>query len=116
MSARVLVADDSAVVRLSVTRRVRALGLEVVEKDSVATAMTVDPGDFACALLDLDLGDGEGTEIAAHLAAGGGGLAIAFFSSTTTDDVLARARAFGPVFSKPDQLDQAIAWIEAHAR
>ena len=72
--------------------------------------------DLACALLDLDLGDGLGTEIAERLRAGQGALPIAFFSSTSSPEVLAQAATFGPVFAKPDDLDEAIAWVCRNGR
>ncbi len=112
----VLIADDSAVVRLTVARRVRAAGLDVVERESVASVSTLDTSALACALLDFDLGDGFGTEIATTLRASREALPIAFFTSETTQDVVDRAAAFGPVFKKPDELDAAIAWLEKNAR
>lgn len=115
MAARVLIADDSAVARLSLVRRVRAEGLEVIEEDSARTAGDVDAKHLSCALLDLDLGDGDGTDVAVRLRAGNGGLPIAFFTSTQTPDVVARAAAIGPVFAKPDELDAAIDWIRRNS-
>lgn len=115
MTLRVLIADDSAVARVTVARRVRAAGREVVEHDSVASASRVDATTLACALLDFDLGDGLGTDLAAHLRAARAELPIAFFT-TSPSDALERASPFGPVFTKPGDLDAAIAWIERHAR
>lgn len=116
MSRRVLIADDSAVARVSVARRVRADGIEVVEQDSAAGASSVDATDLACALLDLELGDGLGTDVAERLRASQGGLPIAFFTSTAAPDTLALAATFGPVFAKPDELDQAIDWVRRNGR
>jgi CheY-like chemotaxis protein len=116
MSRRVLIADDSAVARVSVARRVRADGLVVEERDSVASASSVDVAQLACALLDLDLGDGLGTEIAERLRADQGALPIAFFTSTSTPEALAQAATFGPVFAKPDDLDLAIDWVRRNGR
>ena len=115
MSRRVLIADDSAVARVSVARRVRADGIVVEERDSVASASSVDVQGLACALLDLDLGDGLGTEVAERLRKGHDHLPIAFFSSTSTPEVLAQAAVFGPVFAKPDELDQAIDWVRRNS-
>jgi CheY-like chemotaxis protein len=114
MAGRVLIADDSAVVRVLVVRRVRAAGLEVVEQDSAAGASSVDAAGLDCALLDLDLGDGDGADVAARLRSGAGALPIAFFTSTTTPEAIARASTYGPVFAKPDELDAAIDWIRHH--
>lgn len=116
MSRRVLIADDSAVARVSVARRVRADGIDVEEQDSAAGASAVDTAELTCALLDLELGDGLGTDVAERLREGRGGLPIAFFTSTRTPELTARAKSFGPVFSKPDQLDQAIDWVRRHGR
>ncbi|MBX3188273.1 MAG: response regulator [Labilithrix sp.] len=113
--ALVLIADDSAVARVSVARRVRAAGIEVVEEESAAGASAVDASGLACALLDIELGDGDGTEVAERLRERRETLPIAFFSSTRAPEILARAAAFGPVFAKPDQLDQAVDWIRKSA-
>jgi DNA-binding response OmpR family regulator len=109
---RVLVADDSALVRDILTRRAVHLGFEVVPCDSVLATRKVDAAGLACAMLDLDLGDGRGTDVAAELRASRPGLPIAFFSSGTPEQTAA-ARAFGPVFLKPDDLEDAIAWLAA---
>ena len=112
MSQRVLIADDSPVARIALVRRVRAAGFEVVERDSCASASAVDASTIACAVLDFDLGDGFGVDVAARLRAGEATLPIAFFTSANDDDVTRRAAAFGPVFAKPDELDAAIDWIQ----
>jgi CheY-like chemotaxis protein len=116
MSQRVLIADDSAVARVAVVRRVRAAGLEVVEHDSVASASTVDATTLTCALLDFDLGDGFGVEVATRLRQEHGALPIAFFTSSSTSELADRLSAFGPVFAKPDEIDAAIEWIERNSR
>jgi DNA-binding response OmpR family regulator len=107
----VLIADDSPVVRVTVARRVRAEGLAVIERDSVASARGIDPSTLSCALLDYDLGDGFGVSIAKDLRTTSEDLPIAFFTSTDTTEVVEAAKAFGPVFSKPDELDAAIEWV-----
>jgi CheY-like chemotaxis protein len=109
---RVLLADDSPVARLAVARRMRAAGLDVVEHDSVASASVVDPSVLACALLDLELGDGYGTDVAESLRAQVRDLPVAFFTSATDGEARARAEGMGPVFAKPDELDAAVAWVQ----
>jgi CheY-like chemotaxis protein len=112
----VLVADDSAVARVSVARKLREDALPVTEAHSAALARQVDPKGLSCALLDLDLGDGYGVDVAAVLRAAAPALPIAFFSAESGDSPLVqRAAAFGPVFHKPS-VDAAIAWIRANAR
>jgi DNA-binding NtrC family response regulator len=68
MSARrVLVVDDERLVRWSVTERLRADGLEVMQAGSVAEALALaeDPPDAA--LLDYQLPDGDGLSVLARL-------------------------------------------------
>ncbi len=114
MGGRVLIADDSAVARAAVGRPLRARGFDVEERDSVASAATVDAADLACALLDLELGDGLGTDVAERLRTLHGQLPIAFFTSAKAAEVLAHAKTFGPVFVKPGELTDAIAWVLDH--
>ena len=115
MAGKVLIADDSAVARVSIARLVRSAGFEVVEEDSAAGASAVECDGLGCALLDLDLGDGNGADVAAQLRSSAGDLPIAFFTSTSTPEALARAKVFGPIFAKPEELDAAVAWIRKNA-
>jgi CheY-like chemotaxis protein len=113
---KVLFVDDSPVARDVVSKRILAAGLLALTSDSSADARGTDTADIACALLDIDLGDGDGTEVAASLRAACPELPIAFFSGSAPPDVVARARALGPVFDKPGDIDSAIAWVRSHAR
>ncbi len=76
----------------------------------------VDASTIACALLDYDLGDGFGVDVAARLRAGESALPIAFFTSTSKGDVVEKTSAFGPVFTKPDELDAAVDWVARQGR
>jgi CheY-like chemotaxis protein len=107
----VFVADDSPLVRAAIVRRIRDAGREVVEADSAAAAANVDAGLLACALLDLDLGDGWGTEVAERLRSSAATLPIAFFTSEQGGERVEHARTFGPIFAKPGEIDGAIAWV-----
>jgi CheY-like chemotaxis protein len=109
----VLVADDSLLTRGILSARIVKAGFEVVLCNSVASAEAVDATQLSCALLDLDLGDGEGTEVAATLRAVSPELPIAFFSGSATAQP--NAQALGPVFTKPDELEAAVRWICTHA-
>ncbi len=111
----VLLADDSAVARLAVARRLKAAGLTVLELDSAEATRTIEPGAFTCALLDLDLGDGDGVDVALALRTLIPELPIAFFSGGACPALELRARAIGPLFVKPDDLDDAVAWALLHA-
>jgi CheY-like chemotaxis protein len=107
----VLFVDDSPVARLAVTRRLVALALEVVTFGSAAEASGVDGATFAAALLDIELGDGFGPEIADRLREAAPGLPIAFLTAGGPAEILEAAARIGPVFSKTSDLDDAMRWI-----
>lgn len=106
-----LIADDSPVIRMLVARQIREHGIEVREVESVAGASGLEARRFACALLDLDLGDGYGTEIARVLRATEPHFPVAFFTSEREGEALVLAASLGPVFKKPDDLSAAVAWV-----
>jgi CheY-like chemotaxis protein len=112
---RVLVADDSAVVRVALVRRFKSAGLDVVEAASVAEAKALDPNEVDVAVLDFDLGDGYGDAIAAHLRARKSALPLCFFTSSSKD-AQEKAGPFGPIFTKPEEADKAIAWALSQAQ
>jgi CheY-like chemotaxis protein len=106
----ILVADDSPVALAVVVRKLEANGRSVVTIDSARAPIAAD--GLSCALLDFDLGDGVGTDVAARLRAAFPTLPIAFFTSTPSDPRLAAETTF----EKPTALDAAIAWALAHDR
>jgi DNA-binding response OmpR family regulator len=111
--ASVLVADDSPLVRVALKKRLAAAGLAVREAESAAESGGISADEVGCAVLDLDLGDGDGVTVAKGLRARDAALPIAFFTSGTTDAMLAEAQAIGPVFHKPDEIDGVVAWARA---
>ena len=116
-STPILFVDDSALARVAVKRRLVALGLEVVIFGSAAEAAGAHGAAFSAALLDIDLGDGFGPDLAARLREGAPGLPIAFFTAGGPAEVLEAAARIGPVFSKTSELDDAVRWIlEASGR
>lgn len=110
MPRRVLVADDSAVVRMALVRRFKAAGLDVVEAASVAEAKKIDLDGLDVAVLDYDLGDGYGNEIAAHLTARKPDLPICFFTSSS-EEARGAVESYGRIFKKPDESDALIAFV-----
>jgi CheY-like chemotaxis protein len=110
-----LIADDTATARTALVRALKGRGISCVEAGTAAAAKAVDASSIVCALLDLDLGDGTGVEVARSLLAARPELPVAFFSAGAAQDVLTEARAIGPVFRKPDDLARAVAWVTGHA-
>jgi two-component system response regulator RegA len=112
----VLVADDAPVARALLGRRLRALGVAFVEAASAAEARAIDATTVACALLDLELGDGSGADVAEALRAACPDVPIAFFSGGASSQDMARALALGKVFKKPDELEDALTWLTSQVR
>ena len=110
-SPMVYIADDSELVRVALRQRLLAAGLLVHAGGSAADSRSITIREFSCALLDLDLGDGNGVEVAELLRVHQPTLPVAFFSGGASARVMERARGLGPVFRKPDELEEAIAWV-----
>ena len=109
----VLFVDDSPFVRVSASRMLGERGLRVTALSSHSEAVGVDARSFAAALLDLELGDGLGTDVAERLRSAAPGLPIAFLTAGGPPPVLDMARRLGPVFSKTGDVEAAIQWIVA---
>ena len=106
----VLLVDDSPVARLSIERRLTAEGVTVVSAGTAADARAADLSAVECIIVDIELPDGSGCELADDLLASKR-LPVAFFTSGAAEDVLERARARGPVFWKPG-LEDLVAWVK----
>lgn len=112
----ILLVDDSPVARRVIARQLADAGFEVCEAASSAGARRVDPAAVACAVLDLDLGDGDGTDLAALLLARRASLPIAFFTAGGSPSLVERARAHGPVFSKQGETGKLVDWVKRATR
>ena len=110
-----LYVDDSSLARALAARMLAERGVGVTVLASTREASAVDPGGFAAALLDLELGDGLGTELAVRLRAAAPDLPIAFLTAGGPGEALAEAGRLGPVFSKLGGLEDAIGWLAARA-
>ena len=108
----ILLVDDSPVARHALVTRLRAEGLDAQEAASVADGRAIDPWSVACAIVDVDLPDGSGVDLAVALRAVHPALPVAFFTASAGE--AATASALGPVFAKPD-LDALVAWARAAA-
>jgi DNA-binding response OmpR family regulator len=86
--------------------------LVVHEAGSLAEARALPTEDVACAVIDVELLDGDGPTLATELRAKRPTLPIAFFTAGASAELVARSAAHGPVFTKP-ALDPLLAWVRA---
>ena len=110
MPKLVLVVDDSPLARTALGAALREAGLAVSAHASAEEAARADLGPINAAVLDIELTDGFGAELAERLRKTAPRLPVAFLTGGGSPRQLAAARAFGPVFSKLDGLDEAVAW------
>jgi CheY-like chemotaxis protein len=111
----VLLVDDSAVARRVLARRLEAEGFLVTEASSMAMARKVDFATLGCAIIDLELPDGDGTDLARLLLEKRPALSVAFFTMGTAPSLMEGARSRGPVFLKPD-VNPVLAWVKRTTR
>jgi two-component system, NarL family, response regulator DesR len=88
-----LVEDDPLVAR-AIERCLRARGAEVTIALTCAAARALER-NFDTAVLDIDLPDGDGIEVAGHLLASGRTPAVVFFSGHDSPAVVHRAEELG---------------------
>lgn len=107
----VLLVDDSPAARHVIAKRLQAAGFDVTEMASAAEARAADLRAFTCAVVDVELLDGDGPTLAVELHAKRPDLPVAFFTASSSPDVHTRAQGQGPVFTKPN-LDPLLAWAK----
>jgi len=116
LNQSVLVVDDSALARAVVTRALGARGLKVQAFAEAKEAEAVDPRGICAALLDLEIGEASGADVARLLRKAAPAMPIAFLTAGGPAALLDAARTLGPVFSKESELDQAATWIAMAVR
>lgn len=108
---RVLIVDDEPTTARSLGRVLRAAGHWVTVAESCASARTLED-HFDCAVLDIDLGDGSGVDLANELGARGSIGRVVFYSGTMDDAVLARVTATGPLVMKGEPVARLLEEVE----
>ncbi len=110
---RLLVVDDSELARMAAVRALSTLTVDILALSSAEEVETVDPTSLAGAVLDLEIGNASGVDVAIALRARNEGLSIAFLTAGAPDAELARARAIGPVFEKTAGTEGVVSWARA---
>lgn len=108
---RVLLVEDDPELARTVERVLSRYGHATVTVSSVAAAEALTDS-FDCGILDIDLPDGSGVELAESLLDRGQLGAVVFFSASTNADVVAEACELGPFVAKAAgtrELERALA-------
>lgn len=94
----ILVEDDPELAR-TVERVLVRYGHVTTVASSVAAAEALQDS-FDCGILDIDLPDGNGVQLASRLLDNGQVGAVVFYSASTDPDVIVAARELGPFVAK----------------
>ena len=99
MKKRILLLEDEAPLARTLARLLRLEGHEVYLAGSCEEARGA-PGPFTVAVLDIDLPDGNGVDLARDLAANASVRRVIFFTGTADGRMRARAGTLGIVVDK----------------
>ncbi len=117
---RVYIADDSTEVREEVSDKLRAAGAEVYFPAAVADPdnPTQQIGGFRCALMNLERTDGtiDAVDTAEIMNMYQPNLPFGFLYQHAGGLLLQRARSMGPTFHKPEELWQALLWVQQYTK
>jgi len=104
---RALIVEDDPVVARSIARRLLREGYTVSLAQTCRAARAAGAG-FHVAILDLDLPDGNGTDLADELLRLGATRSIVFYTGTLDQAQRERAERFGHVVDKTQDLEDVI--------
>jgi DNA-binding response OmpR family regulator len=102
-SSELLLVEDDLLVARALERTLRTRGARVRHVACCTTASLLT-GPFPIGVFDIELPDGDGTELARLLRSRGVVGRIVFYTACTEPQRLARARELGHVFVKSAQL------------
>lgn len=108
---RALIVEDDPVVARSIARRLLREGY-IVSMAQTCRAARAAGRDFHVAILDLDLPDGSGTDLADELRRSGSVRSIVFYTGTRDHRQKERAERLGHVLDKSEDLEEIIQALE----
>ena len=97
--AHILVVEDDLVIARLIERGFVRLGFSVQVATSCAEARALT-GPFRCGIFDIELGDGDGAELAFSMVARGVVRTVVFYTGTLDSDARRRAVGIGRVVDK----------------
>jgi len=109
---RLLVVEDDVTVARALSRTLARAGFSVACARSCAAARALTQR-FDFAILDLDLPDGNGVDLARTLMTVGKVPTVLFFTSCTDTALLARAGRMGSIVMKSCGSSPVLAWLAA---
>ncbi|MFZ5891137.1 MAG: response regulator [Myxococcota bacterium] len=109
---QVLVLEDDPMVRRGLSRALRGAGHDVTAVERCSGVRELRHG-FDVAILDLELPDGSGVEIASELLALGATQGVVFFSGAGDPVLLQRAEQLGAVVAKSTDLKPLLEAIDS---
>jgi DNA-binding NtrC family response regulator len=109
--AHLLIVDDEPTTSRALGRVLRTAGHSVTVAGSCASARTLQDR-FDCAVLDIDLGDGSGIDLANELISRGSIGRVVFYSGTMDDAVLERVSCTGPLVMKAEPVARLLEEVE----
>jgi len=104
---RALIVEDDPVVARSIARRLLREGYTVSLAQTCRAARAAGLG-FHVSVLDLDLPDGSGTDLADELVRLGAVRGVVFYTGSLDAGQRSRASLFGPVIDKSCDLEDVI--------
>lgn len=107
---RLLVVEDDVTVAKALSRTLARRGFSVAIARSCTAARTLAQS-FDFAVLDIDLPDGNGVDLARDLIEKGRVPSVMFFTGSTDSAMLARARRLGPVTTKASGTSPILAYL-----
>ena len=108
---RALIVEDDPVVARSVARRLLREGYTVSLAGTCRAARAAG-GGFDVAILDLDLPDGSGADLADELLRVDAVRNLVFYTGSTDQALLARAGNFGSVIDKGQSVDELVSSLD----
>lgn len=110
-ATRALIVEDDPVVARSIARRLLREGYTVSLAQTCRAARAAG-GDFQVAVLDLDLPDGSGADLADELLRLGAVRHIVFYTGSLDNAQRERASSFGHVVDKASDVEDVVGALE----
>ena len=112
----VLIVEDDRMTRLALTRLLAGRGHAVCPAGTVAEALAQLDGQ-ACAILDLNLPDGDGTQILRGIRDQGRSIRCAVVTGSSDGQLIRDAQQCGAelILRKPLDLPALLAWLDQMA-